>query len=227
MNVHGSAVTGIDGYGSDGAIIASVLAKGLLFDDIDAATRQTTASIPAYSRSGACFTHVRITLDATSGTKLLEFTQAGDVHVLVLDTQGTLVRESADEDLASSLVRAGAITEDEGLYHHGKAVVTNSIGGTYVPTRSPSIPLQPGYRVIVASDGVFDNLTTKEFLQAITGRDARNIIVRTEELVIPRMKDFRSIRDATPERAKARQYSDGYRSAPKPDNMSIAVIDIC
>lgn len=227
INIHGSAVTGIDGYGPDGTSIASAFGEAMLFDDLDAAVGTTTASIRPHSKSGACFAHERITMDAASGTKVLEHAQAGDVHVIVLDAQGNLVWESADEDIASNLMRNGFLTPDEALYNQYKAVVTNSISNVCSITRSPSLPLLPGYRVIVASDGLFDNLTTDEFLGGIAGRDAPGIVAQTEALVIPRMQNAKAIRAATPDREAAGRYSDGYRSLPKRDNLSIAVIDIC
>lgn len=227
INLDDSAVTGIDGLQKDGSKIAWLLGKEMLFEDVDAAAANTFQDITPYDKkSAAGFAQARIIQDKNG--KFLRPSQAGDIRIVVTDEQGNLVWESTDEDLATKMADQGTITHDQALYNRYRGVVTNCIGYGQVPsvTHSPDIPLKPGYRVIVASDGLFDNLTTEEFLLRIKGKDAMGIIHMIETVVLPRMERFAEIIKATKDRATAGVFADDLRSEPKPDNISIGVIDI-
>ena len=226
-NSNSSTVTGIDGYGGKGAKFADLLGNEMIFDDAAAAAHAVhKIALPA-KHGGACYAHARIVRNPATGKKILEPSQAGDVRILVLDTKNEVVWESPDENLASSLVKAKILTKDQALYDSSRNTVYSAVGTEeFTVTCHPKVELEPGFRVIIGSDGIFDNLTTNEFREKIAGLDAADIIREMETVVYHRMQNYEKIRKDTGDRSAVKTYTDGYRSSPKPDNLSIAVIDI-
>ena len=230
INIDDSAVTDIDGYGPKGDDVAHRLGSEMLFDDSAKAVYAVHMAVLKDSLydyvGGACYAHVRIVRDPVTGEKMLEPSQAGDVRILVLDAQGEIVWQSDDENRASEFCREGKISEDQVLYHQERNVVTNSIGDRFAITSRPAVPLKPGYRVILGSDGIFDNLTTEEFLRDTASLNAQDIIRKMESVVYTRMQDRKKIAKETGKRSEALFYTDTYLSEPKADNLSLVVIDI-
>jgi protein phosphatase len=176
---------------------------------------------------GACFAAVRIT--EKNGQKYLDISQAGDVKVLII-RKGQLVFESVDQSLVQELVDKGGLTQDEAQYYPLRNVVENYIGkDKHNPKIYNPIPLEKGDLVFIMSDGISDNLTPQEIIKLIGGAKRKQIIQVISKVTGIRMKNYKKIKDETAVaggREKLGEFSDGFKSDPKPDNRGIAVIEI-
>ena len=87
----------------------------------------------------------------------------GDSQVLLLGRAGTLRYLSAPHSPVGYAVRSGLIDESAAMQHLDRHLVSNVIGleGMAVEVAAP-LPLASGDTLLVASDGLFDNLSTEE-----------------------------------------------------------------
>ena len=229
INIDGSRISGIDGFKYDGARAADILGEQFIFDDADRGAHDAhdTMKTEIAWNSGACFAQGHIV--KTDAGKQWESVQAGDVHMVVLNEHGEKMWESKNENTVQVAVESGALTEDEALYEGNRGGILNYVkpNEQLALTHNDPCPLQPGYRVIIASDGLFDNLTTREVLQNIAGLAPRAAIEKVGEIVQRRMQNTALRQEAVDGRRKKKgEFSDGFLSKPKPDTISIAIIDI-
>lgn len=222
-----------DGYNQYGHLAADNLARELLFEDLSVAVQAELARqrVDLSKRSGTCFMHATIGEDENG--KYVDPAQAGDVHMLVADENNRLAWESQDENYAAEKARSGRITADEALYHSERSDVTNAVGiGAKGQLRyrgatiSPRMRLQSGWKVMLYTDGIGDNLTSDEILLSTRGMSPIDTIQWIDATVTKRMVNKGVILAGTPDRKKAGRYVDGFKTEPKVDNMGIAIIDV-
>jgi protein phosphatase len=92
----------------------------------------------------------------------------GDTRVY-LHRAGVLTRLSDDHSLVADLVRAGEITEEEAAGHPERHVLTLALGveRSVVPAVNHARP-RPGDRVLVCSDGLFNELSPERIAATLT-----------------------------------------------------------
>lgn len=224
---------GISG-GGDGDLAADILAYQLARhpENIQEAVRiaqQEFIDGHLKTNCGTCFASAQIIFE-DDGSMFLETKQAGDVHVIIVNADGTLAIESKDESGVDKLVDAGKITPDEALYAAPRGTITNAIymtKGNVTPTFS-KYRLTSGQKILILSDGITDNLTTLEILEIIKGLNGRQMIEKLSDVLQKRMENSNTIIQSTPnlKREKDGQYSDGFLSRPKCDNRAIVVMEV-
>ncbi len=180
------------------------------------------------SGSGVCTQGIQFVFDQQNNM-YLNAQQAGDVRLIIINPDNTLDHESKDENLIDELVANGAISFDEGLCSPYRNYVSNSISAdnqVRATTSCDKRPLTPGQRIILASDGVTDNLTTHELLKIIEGRSAEEAIGEVNRIITERITNKKEIMAKTGDRSKCKVCSDGYILPPKADNISLVIIDL-
>lgn len=113
-------------------------------------------------RIGAATTLAAVTI----GPEGVRSYHAGDSGVLIFGQRGKRKHESIPHSPVGYAVQAGVIQEDEALHHEDRHLVSNLLGsGTAHISMSAALPLAQRDTVVVASDGLFDNLTVEEVIE--------------------------------------------------------------
>lgn len=92
----------------------------------------------------------------------------GDSGIVVVGQRGRLKLRTVDHSPAGYALEAGMIDEDEAMVHEERHLVTNIVGSAEMRIEmGPSLQLAPRDTVIVASDGLFDNLAFGDIVDAV------------------------------------------------------------
>ena len=99
------------------------------------------------------------------GTSVRPF-HAGDSLVLVTGQRGRVKLATLAHGPVAYAVEAGLLDEDEALHHDERALITNLVGAADMRIEVGA-PLELGARdtLLLASDGLTDNLTTAEIVE--------------------------------------------------------------
>ena len=93
----------------------------------------------------------------------------GDSRVYL--THGDMIQQITDDHTyVNDLVKMGAITREEAHMHARKNVITRAIGAN--ANNEPdcfSVPLEQGDRVLLCSDGLYDEVDDESLLRTISG----------------------------------------------------------
>lgn len=179
VNLRANAFAVIDGMGGyekgeqAAAILAEKLQKGfereISMSEVhrSASRRMRNSGI---GKGGACY------IAGVIRGNNLDIYQAGDVRLVVIDKNGTVAHQ----------------TEDENLARMGKAnVLTNSVSGSK-PGRMTreTIRLDVGDTVVVASDGLWDNLSPQQVSKVISKlKSPYQVVQSLKKYALARMKD--------------------------------------
>ncbi|RMF83219.1 MAG: protein serine/threonine phosphatase 2C family protein [Planctomycetota bacterium] len=93
---------------------------------------------------------------------------AGDSGVLIVGQRGRVKFQAIAHSPVGYAVEAGVIEEDEALLHEERHVVSNMLGSDEMRIDvGPHVALRVYDTVLIASDGLFDNLPTREIIERI------------------------------------------------------------
>lgn len=100
--------------------------------------------------------------------RILYVGNVGDSRVYYIhDNQMQQITE--DHTYVGDLVRMGAITKDEAEHHNKKNVITRAIGANaYNNPDCYNICLEGNDKVLICSDGLYDEVTESEIIEQIT-----------------------------------------------------------
>ena len=178
---------------------------------------------------GAVFVSSRVR-ETANGKKVLDVVHAGDARIIIVGSSGEVRFASKDDSNVQGLVDLGVLTPDHALYYDNRSDVQNAIMGSRgYRLNKQSIELKRGDRVILGSDGIFDNLTNEEVAElaapgfATAGEAVKLISSETGK----RMVNIENIHNIEPStHGDVRKFSDGYKSKPKRDNRALVIIDV-
>lgn len=126
---------------------------------------------------------------------ILFYAHVGDSRIYLLRPQEPLRRLTADDGYLSLKVRDGLVTESDALridqatspdqlsekeleYFEHRNGITQALGsGKPLTIHVDSIPIFPGDRILLCSDGVHDNLTDSEIADLLS-REARTVVAK-------------------------------------------------
>lgn len=92
----------------------------------------------------------------------------GDSMVLVCGLRGKLKHLTVCHSPVGFLVKSGLIDEDQAMHHEERHLVSNVIGSPDMRIESgPQLPMAARDTVLVATDGLFDNLHVAEIVERI------------------------------------------------------------
>ena len=120
-----------------------------------------------------CFTYIK------DGTMYIA--NIGDSRVYLIHA-GVIQQITDDHTYVNDLVKMGAITKEEAVTHARKNVITRAIGAN--ANNEPdcfSVPVEAGDRVLLCSDGLYDELDDKMILSRMTRFD--DMMIVAEDLV--------------------------------------------
>jgi protein phosphatase len=150
---------------------------------------------------GAATTLVVAQLDATR----LRSYHVGDSELLAVGQRGRIKQRVVPHSPTGFAVEAGLLDEDEAVQHDQRHVLFNVIGSSDMRVEvGPALQLAARDTLLLASDGLFDNLYTDEIVDTI----------RTGPLT--------AAADRLVERVQARMRAKGATDQPcKPDDLTV------
>ncbi len=132
--------------------------RDALLDGIEQANRTVLAR-----GSGAATTLAAVEL---SGAAIRPY-HIGDSLILVTGQRGRIKHQSISHSPVGYAIEAGLLHEDEAVHHEERHLVSNVLGGQDMRIEiGPSLRLAPRDTLIVASDGLADNLYVNEIVEA-------------------------------------------------------------
>ncbi len=105
----------------------------------------------------------------------------GDSRVYLIHN-GMIQQITEDHTYVNDLVRMGAITREEAQHHARKNVITRAIGAN--ANNEPdcfSVPVGRGDRILLCSDGLYDEIDDESILAAVSRFD--DMVMCAEDLV--------------------------------------------
>jgi protein phosphatase len=134
---------------------------------------------------GAATTLVVAQLDA----KRLQSYHVGDSELLTVGQRGRIKQRVVPHSPTGFAVEAGLLDEDEAVQHDQRHVLFNVIGSSDMRVEvGPAMQLAPRDTVLLASDGLFDNLYIDEIVDTIRSGPLVAAADRLVERVQARMK---------------------------------------
>ncbi len=92
----------------------------------------------------------------------------GDSEILIVSQRGRIKFASVSHSPIGYALEAGMMTEEQALFHPDRHLVSNVIGSEHMSVElGPWISLSPRDTVLIASDGLFDNLLQYEIIELI------------------------------------------------------------
>lgn len=165
---------------------------------------------------------------------LLERRESGDFDCLVVGDcrcimlkDGAIVGRTRDQTVVERNVSKGHVTEDEALFVENKHVVSNLVrySGIKKDPNKYVIPNTFHGMLVVASDGVTDNITDEELAGLSVNRTPEEFVQIVIQVVTWRMKYEKSFNEVLLPN-NLRGFSDGFRQPPKPDNISLIAVAV-
>ena len=93
---------------------------------------------------------------------------AGDSALLVVGGRGRIKHQTVPHSPVGYAVEAGLIDEDEAMRHDLRHVISNAVGTSDMRIEiGPSVQLAPRDTVVLASDGVLDNIPLGELVELV------------------------------------------------------------
>lgn len=90
----------------------------------------------------------------------------GDSLILICGQRGRIKLQTVSHSPVGYAVEAGLLDEDEAVHHEQRHLVSNVIGGTDMRIEiGPTVELAPRDTVVLASDGLADNLYLNEIVE--------------------------------------------------------------
>ena len=215
--------------------------------DKDAAACFMSARLHREPGSEMCFTDIMQAGDV----KMIILDESGNVHwssrdqsLVDLIASGNLTYEQLAMQIprnnpimkvmkARSESGHALLSEDEATYSTLRNQVVNYVGGGNEVNikRHKDIPVKRGYRMIMTTDGVSDNLTNEEIADLVRGKSAEEGMKIISETTNERMINGKMIVADTMKyggRANLGEFTDGFKSLPKAsgDNRGVVIEDI-
>jgi serine/threonine protein phosphatase PrpC len=135
--------------------------------------------------NGAATTLAIVAID---GSRMRSY-HVGDSGIIVTGQRGRLRLQTTAHSPTAYAVEAGYIDETEALAHTERNIVSNIVGSRDLRIEiGPPIRLAPRDTVLVASDGLFDNMLTEEIIEQVRCGDMEKTAVTLADICAERMQ---------------------------------------
>jgi serine/threonine protein phosphatase PrpC len=125
---------------------------------------------------------------------------AGDSLILVAGQRRKVKLQTAAHSPVGFAIAAGLLEEADAMHHDERHVVSNVIGATDMRIElGPIVPLAARDTVLVASDGLSDNLHTEEIVELMRRGPLDAAAQRLAELTQTRMRESQTGRPSKPD----------------------------
>lgn len=114
----------------------------------------------------------------------------GDAFVIVTGQRGRVRFQNIPHSPVGYAVESGLIDENDAVHHHERNLVSNMVGSTemYIDI-GPRMELAPRDTVLIASDGLSDNLYVEEIVETIRMGPLDHAASRLQEKCLDRMSN--------------------------------------
>ncbi|WP_437226770.1 PP2C family protein-serine/threonine phosphatase [Planctomicrobium sp. SH661] len=136
------------------------------------------------SRVGSATT---LALVEVNGNRVRSY-HVGDSEILIVSQRGRLKFSSISHSPIGYAVESGMLTQEEALFHPDRHLVSNVIGSDQMSVElGPWVTLSPRDTVLLASDGLFDNLMQGEIVDCVRKGKLADCVKSLGELARDRM----------------------------------------
>jgi serine/threonine protein phosphatase PrpC len=113
----------------------------------------------------------------------------GDSQILLVGNHGKIKLQTRSHAPVAYAVAAGVLSEEEAIYHEDRHLVSNVLGtaDTHIEI-GPCRKMSPRDTLLIASDGLFDNLLLDEIVEIIRKGPLASAASRLVALATSRMK---------------------------------------
>jgi serine/threonine protein phosphatase PrpC len=162
------------------AMSETVVLRTAILDGIEAANEAVLRLA-----NGCATTLTVVTIEG----ELARFYQIGDSEALVVGQRGRIRMQTTAHSPTGFAVQAGFLDEREALHHAERHLVSNFLGTTdmNIDIGTP-VELQPRDTVLLASDGLMDNVHVHEIIEHIRKGPAESAVNAVVELARSRMR---------------------------------------
>lgn len=137
----------------------TILLRTAILDGIEAAN----AAVLALG-SGAATTMTVITIDGMTARAY----QIGDSEAIIVGQRGVIRLQTLAQSPTGLAVEAGFLDQRDALHHHDRHLVSNFLGTASMRIDiGAEVPLRPRDTVLLASDGLMDNVHTAEIIERV------------------------------------------------------------
>lgn len=165
--------------GEHAARLAVAALEAALHEPNDHETRLRTAIITGFERANAAV--IELGIGAATTLAVVEIRDGiarpyhvGDSMILVVGGRGKVKLQTTPHSPVGYGVEAGLIDEDEAMRHEHRHLVSNVIGTPHMHIAiGPPIKLARHDTVLLASDGLFDNLYNDRIAAVLRQRNLR------------------------------------------------------
>ncbi len=124
----------------------------------------------------------------------------GDSMILVTGQRGKIKYQTISHAPVAYAVEAGLVHSDDAIYHEDRHLISNMIGAEDMRVEiGPRIRLADRDTLVVASDGLFDNLQVQEIVDIIRTGPLSAAAVELARSCRARMKEFSEQRPHKPD----------------------------
>lgn len=103
----------------------------------------------------------------------------GDSMILVVGQRGKVKLQTISHSPVGYAVEAGILDESEAMHHEDRHIVSNVIGTDEMRIElGPPLELAPRDTLLLASDGLFDNLLTNEIVERLRKGPLPRVVAR-------------------------------------------------
>jgi len=115
--------------------------------------------------AAATISVVEITYHRDQGGRTARVYNVGDCMALIIGQRGALKWKSTPHSPIGYAIESGMMNEHEAMTHDERHLVSNLVGSPTMHIEiGPTLPLAPRDTILVASDGLFDNLHLHEVI---------------------------------------------------------------
>lgn len=136
----------------------------------------------------------------------------GDAAIAIFGQRGKLKLTTASHSPVGMAVEAGVLDDEEAMHHEDRHLVSNAVGLEEMRIEiGPPIRLSPLDTVVLASDGLFDNLTLSEIVETLRTGPLLDSVERMATLARRRMVEPQPGEPSKPDDLTAIAYRPGGR----------------
>lgn len=114
----------------------------------------------------------------------------GDAGALICSNRGNIKFMAVAHAPIAMAVEIGVLNEEEALVHEDRNIISNCVGAEEMKIEiGPRLPMAKRDTLVLASDGLFDNLTSEEIALMIRTGELKKQVTRLTETARFRMLD--------------------------------------
>lgn len=153
--------------------------RSMILDQIETTNRRLLKR-----RTGAATTLALIELE---GSRARSY-HVGDSPILIVGQRGQLKYATISHSPVGYAVEAGMLSEHEAIYHENRHLVSNVVGAKDMSVElGPWIPVTLRDTILLASDGLFDNLLHVEIVDRVRSGNLVECVCELASLALARM----------------------------------------